>query len=362
MKYEIDFIGVDKEGKDADAICFRYFNENDNKYHIGIYDGGTNDYGMEMKEHIKKYYKQNDEAIIIDFIVCSHSHEDHASGLTEILNEFDVKKVYMNRPWLYLEELYEIVKDGRITMNSLEERLKENYKYINDIETICGEKNIIIEETFEGKVIENKFKVLSPTKQFYMDLLVESNKTPEMEKQSRMQRIYHNVQRAVNMLFETWNIENLRENVTTDPENEMSIILYGNMEEEKFLFVGDAGIRALNKAIDFMEKEYIDSKKIDVYQIPHHGGRRNVSTSLLNRLLGNKVTQGYEDGRVAFVMASKNSDHPKKMVTNAYKRRGVRVFETKGKTVRHCYNTPNREGWVSTTPVTFYHQVEEWDD
>ena len=183
-----------------------------------------------------------------------------------------------------------------------------------------------------------------------------------MEKQSRIKKIYENVQKTVNMLLETWNIEHLRENVTTDPENEMSIILYGNMEEEKFLFVADAGIRALNKAMDFMEKEYIDYKKINVYQIPHHGGRRNVSTSLLNRLLGNKVSQGYEDGRVAFVMASKNSDHPKKMVTNAYKRRGVKVFETKGKTVRHSHNTPNREGWVSTTPVNFYDQVEDWED
>lgn len=362
MKYEIDFIGINKEGKDADAICFRYFNENDNKYHIGIYDGGTNDYGIEMKEHIKKYYKQNDEPIVIDFIVCSHSHEDHASGLTEILNEFTVKKVYMNRPWLYLEELYGRVKDGRITLNSLEEKLRNNYKYINDIETICKEKNIAIEETFEGKVIENKFKVLSPTKQFYMDLLVESDKTPEMEKQSRMQRIYHNVQRAVNIILETWNIEHLREDVTTDPENEMSIILYGDMEEQKFLFVGDAGTRALNKAIDFTEKEYIDCKKINVYQIPHHGGRRNVSTSLLDRLLGKKVSEGYEDGRIAFALAAKNSDHPKKMVTNAYKRRGVKVFETKGETIRHQYNTPNREGWVSTTPVSFYDKVEEWDD
>lgn len=362
MKYEIDFIGVDKEGKDADAICFRYFKESDNKYHIGIYDGGTTDYGIKMREHIKEYYKQSDEEIIIDFIVCSHSHEDHASGLVEILNEFTVKKVYMNRPWLYLEELYEIVKDGRITMNSLEEKLRENYKYINDIERICKEKEITIEETFQGKIIDDKFKVLSPTKKFYIELLLESDKTPEMEKQSKMQRFYRNVQNAINGLLETWNIEHLRENVTTDPENEMSIILYGDMEEEKFLFVGDAGISALNKAVDFMEEEYIDCKKINVYQIPHHGGRRNVSTSLLDRLLGKKVSEGYEDGRIAFALAAKNSDHPKKMVTNAYKRRGVKVFETKGKTIRHQHKTPNREGWHATVPVKFYNEVEEWDE
>ncbi len=36
-------------------------------------------------------------------------------------------------------------------LNSLEEKLRNNYKYINDIETICKEKDIAIEEIFEGK-------------------------------------------------------------------------------------------------------------------------------------------------------------------------------------------------------------------
>lgn len=362
MKYEIDFMGINKEGKDADAICFRYFDEDDNKYHIGIYDGGTNDYGIEMKEHIKKYYKQDNEKLVIDFVVCSHSHEDHASGLTEILKEFDVKKVYINIPWLYVNDLYEIVKDGRITINSLEDRLRSNYKYVEDIEKICIYKKIKIEETFEGTIINDRFKVVSPTKQFYIDLLVESDKTPEMEKQSKIQKVYNNVRKTIDLLLENWNIEHLREDVTTDPENEMSIILYGDMDQEKFLLVGDAGIRAINKAIEYMEKQCIDCKKIDLYQIPHHGGRRNVSTLLLNKLLGNKVSEGIENGRIAIALAAKNSDHPKKMVTNAYKRRGIKVFETKGNIIHHHRNTPKREGWNTATSVKFYNEVEQWED
>ena len=50
------------------------------------------------------------------------------------------------------------------------------------------------------------------------------------------------------------------------------------------------------------------------------------------------------------------------MVTNAYKRRGVKVFETKGKTICHNYNTPEREGWSSAASVEFYEEVEEWED
>lgn len=362
MKYEIDFIGINKEGKDADAICFRYFNDNDKKYHIGIYDGGTNDYGTEMKDHIKKYYKPNNEKIVIDFVVCSHSDLDHASGLTKILNEFEVKKVYVNLPWLYLDELYEIVKDGRITKNSLEEKLRKAYKYVDDIEKVCKEKNIPIKESFEGTIIDERFKILSPSKKFYMDLLAESSKTPETENEKNSYMILQKVKKFVNNIRETWDIEYLREDVSTTPENEMSIILYGDMDEEKLLLVGDAGIRAINNAIEYMKIQNIDCKKIDVYQIPHHGGRRNVSTTLLNKLLGYKVNEGVEDGRIAIASASKNSDHPKKMVTNAFKRRGVKVFETKGKTINHKHNIPDREGWSSTIPIKFYDEVEDWEE
>lgn len=364
MKYEIDFIGVNKEGKDADAICFRYFNDNDNKYHIGIYDGGTTDYGVEMKDHIEKYYKSNNNEIIIDFIVCSHSHIDHASGLIEILNAYTVKKVYMNRPWLYKDELFELVKDGRITIDSLEERLRKSYKYIEKIETICNEKNIKIEEAFEGVIIDNRFRILSPTKQFYIDLLAESNKTPEMEKEQKslIEKAYNSVRKVIKMLKENWNADSLREDVETEAENETSVIMYGDMEEQDFIFVADAGIRAINKAMDYMETVGIDYKKINIYQIPHHGSRHNVSPSLLNRLLGNIASEGMEDGRIAFALVSKNSEHPKRMVTNAYKRRGVRVFETKGKTICHSHKTLEREGWNSTIPVEFYEEVEEWDD
>lgn len=360
MKYEIDFIGVNKEGKDADAICFRYFNDNDNKYHIGIYDGGTTDYGVEMKDHIEKYYKSNNYRFYSMFAFTHRS----CVWVNRNIKCIYSKKVYMNRPWLYKDELFELVKDGRIRIDSLEERLRKSYKYIEKIETICNEKNIKIEEAFEGVIIDNRFRILSPTKQFYIDLLSESNKTPEMEKEQKslIEKAYNSVRKVIKMLKEIGMPDSLREDVETEAENETSVIMYGDMEEQDFIFVADAGIRAINKAMDYMETVGIDYKKINIYQIPHHGSKHNVSPSLLNRLLGNIASEGMEDGRIAFALVSKNSEHPKRMVTNAYKRRGVRVFETKGKTICHSHKTLEREGWNSTTPVEFYEEVEEWDD
>lgn len=361
MKYEIDFIGINEESKNADAICFRYFNEYDNRYHIGIYDGGTKSYGIKMKNHITKYYKQKDKKLIIDFVICSHPHLDHAPGLVEILNEFEVKKVYINRPWLHINELFEKVKDRRTTKHSLEEYLKNNYKYVIDIEKVCEEKNIKIEDAFEGTIIDNRITVLSPTKEFYIEMLAESEKTPLMENECLDADNNAKIFEQENMIPETWETESLKEEVTTEPDNETSVIIYGDMKEEKFLLVGDAGIKAISSAIEYTKKLGINCKEIKLYQIPHHGGRHNVSTSLLDKLLGNVKIDKKQDGRIAIASVSKNSNHPKRMVTNAFERRGLKVLKTAGETIRHKHNMPDREGWSKVEEVPFYKEVESWD-
>lgn len=114
MAYEIDFIGINEESKDADAIAFRWKDEKGN-YKIGIYDGGIQTYGEELQKHLNQYYfDKNKENKIIDFVICSHSDLDHASGLKNILNNFKVKALYMNRPWLYVDDVFDKISDGRI--------------------------------------------------------------------------------------------------------------------------------------------------------------------------------------------------------------------------------------------------------
>lgn len=109
-------------------------------------------------------------------MVVTHPDQDHAIGLKQVLKAFDVKKIYMNRPWLYVDELFDKVNDGRITKQSLRERLRNNYETIADIENIAEENKIPIYEAFEGTYVENEILILSPEKQFYLDLLVESEK------------------------------------------------------------------------------------------------------------------------------------------------------------------------------------------
>ena len=144
MAYEIDFIGIKEESKDSDAIAFRW-KEDDGDYKIGVYDGGIQAYGEALTDHLNNiYFSGNKDDKVIDFVICSHSDLDHTSGLKSILNNFDVKVLYMNRPWLYIDDVFDKISDGRITKESLVRRLKEKYKYIADLEELAEEKGIEI--------------------------------------------------------------------------------------------------------------------------------------------------------------------------------------------------------------------------
>lgn len=88
-----------------------------------------------------------------------------------------------------------------------------------------------------------------------------------------------------------------------------------------------------------------------------------MSTTLLDRMLGEKVEQGTTSNKFAYVMAGKDSDHPKKVVTNTYIRRGLKIYEAKGKTIdHHVGDMLDRNGWSSATATEFSDKVEAWDD
>ena len=166
-------------------------------------------------------------------------------------------------------------------------------------------------------------------------------------------------------LAESWTHEELRENVSTSPENECSIVLLATIDSSRFLLTGDAGIRALGKAIDYSDHIGVSLKtEVDFYQVPHHGSRRNVSPSILNRLLGELVPEGTSPTRSAFASVAKGSDHPYKMVSNAFLRRGVEVFPKKktGCTMNHHDGDMPERNWSSLESIPFAPVVEEWDD
>jgi len=268
----------------------------------------------------------------------------------------------MNRPWKHAEELFQYIDDGRKTVDSLREELRQKYSMIATIEEKAIQQKTKIHNGFQGLLLDENLIVLSPSKDMYLQLLTESEKTP-------LNPIYESfsekngIPRAGQTLVDdVWERDSLRDGESTTAENDTSIVLYGKMEESNaFLFTGDAGIKALTASADYADHSGITLHDVNIHQLPHHGGRHNVSPHILNRIVGPIVSKGVSLAKFAYVSVGKDSDHPRKMVTNAYVRRGIKVYEVRKSSIRHKHGTPDRIGYGPIIPLEFSRKVESWD-
>lgn len=374
MAFEIDFLPVGEGEKSGDAIALRY--GADGNFKVMVFDGGTKDSGELLVETIKNHYGTTR----VDYVVNSHPDADHASGLEVVLENLQVGQLWMHRPWNYSSVILEYFRDGRLTDTSLAERLKDKMAHAWELEKIASRKGIPIFEPFRGSRI-GEFVVLSPEKDWYVHELVPAfEKAPEVKLADRVASAFPParaiqalagtaVAAAAAWLEEHWHIETLREDVETTAENESSAILYGRIagapgNQHGILLTGDAGVKALASVAEFAESQgHSLPNNIHFIQIPHHGGRHNVSTKILDRIVGpRKAAPDGQYGKHSLASVGKGSEtHPRKAVVNAFIRRGVWVGATKGRHLSFQRGMPQRNGWNAIAPLEFSQRVESWD-
>lgn len=359
--FEIDFLDVESN-KSGDAISLRY--QLNGISHIHVVDGGFQDTGESIVKHVREHY---DNPTYIDRVVVTHPDGDHAGGLRTVLKEFMIGELWMLRPWQYTDEI--IHRFSRFTsVENLKKRLKEIYPNIAALEEIAEEKSIPIREPFQGTAI-GSFTVMSPTKDRYLDLVVESEKTPESVEEAQKSSIAafgtffeEAAKKAISLLKAVWG-EEVFSPEETSVENEMSIIQYANLCEQRILLTGDAGRAGLLEAADYAPYIGLILPGINRFQVPHHGSRRNVSTEILDRWLGkplpSKPAQGEEKFTAIISSAKKDEDHPRKAVVRAVIHRGAKVFTTEGLSLRISHNAPNREGWAAAKPAEYPAEQED---
>ena len=353
--FEIEFLTVGDTGRNGDCILVRY--REDGAYKILAYDGGVKSSGEAMVRHIQEYYKTD----TVDFLVNSHPDNDHASGLSVVLEKLKVKELWMHRPWLYCDEICHYFKDGRITNKSLARRFQEKMSAAYRLEVLATERDIPIKEPFYGEFI-GPFQVLSPERNWYIhELVQEFNKTPEQKNTLNTEDFRGFLHESIQKIFENWDKETLKNNVTTSAENESSVILFANMHNNRVLLTGDAGVRALTQALDNAEYSGLNIQNCDFVQMPHHGSRHNVSPEVLDRLLGPRVSKGFTPTKISYVsVGPKSKTHPRQAVVNAFIRRGYKVYKTTrtNGVIKHHRGLSKREGWVSITEVPFLEKVD----
>ncbi len=355
MAYEIDFLPVGTNASSGDAIAVRY-GDNSNGYTIHIVDGGYADTAPGLINHVRTEY--NSESVAN--VTLTHADGDHAAGLVEVMETLDIGALWMNRPWLYANDIIEHFH-GNWTVDGLVCHLREKYPTLVELESIAERRNIPVCEAFQGTQI-GAFTVLSPSRKRYLDLLPDFNKTPERKTTADSSgffgRVVEVAKAAARWIAESWTGETLSENPDpTTASNESSLVQMAVIDGRQLVLTGDVGPVGLHEAAAYAETVY-GPLAPSFFQVPHHGSRRNVTPSSLNRWLGPIRPEGADSVGSAYCSAARlDEDHPRKKVVNAFTRRGYKVYITKGKHIYH-HQGSTRSG-SPIRPEAFSTQVEE---
>jgi beta-lactamase superfamily II metal-dependent hydrolase len=353
MHYEIDFLPVgDSNG---DAICLRYGGANG--FWVHVVDGGFTDTAATVINHLRTHYGAN---IFINHMVLSHADNDHACGLVGVLKAIEVKNLWMNRPWLYAREIIQNFH-GNWTLQGLIDHIREKHSYLVELEDIANRRGIPIRSVFQGDKIGQHFTVLAPSRDRYVRLLPDLDKTPQSyaEKKGIIPSILEGAKTVIDAVRESWGIETLdNDPPATSPSNETSVVQWGVFEDKRVLLTADVGPAGLSEAFIYA----VNSgryQRPDFVQIPHHGSRRNVTPTVLNAWLGEPLAVEGEVG-VAYCSVGKDADiYPRKKVKNAFIRRGYPVHATRGTTKCHRNGWPTRQGWTNSQPEPIAYSVED---
>ena len=287
MGYQVDFIGVGRESKSGDAIAIRWGNLHGprQQQHVVAIDGGFHGSGHDLSKHIREYYDTD----IVDAVVSTHADQDHINGLEVVLDELTVRELWIHKPWEHNQGLAGQFADGRVTDHSLGQRLRQNLDTASDLVNKAARLNIHIVEPFSGTSLYNngEFVVLGPSVDYYESLIPEFDGMPTTRSTLgvTLTDFAGTVGRTLKRFASSWGKDNLDDNDTTSAENNSSVISLLQVDGRWLLFTGDAGITALSHAADNLASR-ADEAELRFLQIPHHGSRRNVGPTILNRLIG----------------------------------------------------------------------------
>lgn len=363
MPYEIEFMPVGETSRAGDSILIRHGNPAAPS--IMVIDGGNQTSGQAMVEHLRQLTGLTTP--VVDDLLVTHPDADHAAGAVEVYNGTIVRRVHAHVPWEHAAAVKDLCRDKRRTVQGIADQLRVECRFVDDLVSKAEAHCVPVIEPFQGARV-GPFTVLSPSRTDYVQRLAEMLEIDPV--QAAAERITEMLAKAAggvlalaSRVAESWGFETLRDGGATNARNEMSTVLYGDFAEEgRVLLTGDAGIRGLTAAANYAEWLGWPLRDFRMVQVPHHGSRRNVGPTILNRIIGEKVAPGSQPHFYGIISAPKDDEkHPRKVVVNAFHRRGASVTATQGKSLVFQSGFGLRPGYGPAAPLPFYSTVEEYD-
>lgn len=372
MDVEIAFFPVGDASAAGDAILVRV-RRDDGLHNIYVVDGGTQDSGRAIVEELRTIYQI--DRVNVAAVVSTHPDRDHSSGLRVVMEEANVQALWMHRPWLYAEELKPFFQNKNWTTEGLTRQIKQGVPVAVELEELAQARGIPIYIPFAGATV-GPFRILSPAERFYKLLVPQFDNLPPADENALKavgawigrrpippQRVGLLAAFAAGLASaaESWGVETLRDGGITSATNESSVVLYGQFGDRRCLLTGDAGRNALARTVFTAGQFGIDLSSLNMIQIPHHGSRSNVSPQILDAIVGPRRLLVGEVTKSAICSVPIDDErHPRKIVLNAFRRRGANWALTQGKHIywwngdwgRSLENVPARD---------LYSVVEQYD-
>lgn len=328
---DIDFLWVGEKTKTGDAITTQFTDPQTGREVVVVIDGGFVDDGDRIASHVRTYYGTSH----VDLMISTHPDDDHIKGLFKAIETLDVDTLVINRP-----------SDFGHTRDDVKSPLTE------ELVSAAGRRGTRVEPGYAGATyFGGALRILGPSQHYYSALLSE---------QVKYASLTASVGRA---LFKAANaiVDAIRgvdrdpgetltdDNGGTSPRNNTSIIVALSVEDVDVLFTGDAGVPALNDALDY-QASLGGLRTLDFFQMPHHGSRHNLDPSTLDRVLG--IDNGGIEKGIAFVsVGTEAHDFPRPEVANAAKRRGYPVSATRGQNLRWHRGAAHRSSYIPCEPI-----------
>ncbi len=373
MTYEIDFLRVGEPGEDGkcsksgDAIAIRWGNLNGppSEQTVAIIDGGFTSSGEKIVRHVKEWYKTD----VVDFVVSSHPHDDHISGLFPVLESLEVRTLLMHKPWEHARDIVDIASDGRLRYRGTATRAKESFECAWDLYRLAVSKGIRVVEPFQGvSSADGVMTIIGPSLELYVELLASDMAGAKAALPGLLGAaavVRRGVTAMMRAIAETWDKEILVEPASdaVQPLNNTSTVIHFDFGDSKALLTADAGVLALERAADFADAFGIPLHECNRVQIPHHGSKRNVGPRILDRIVGPIKATDDDGPKTGMLSAAKDGEpkHPSARVTNAFRRRGAPACATQGST--KCFaskDAPDR-GWQKAEKIPFRSTYDEED-
>lgn len=343
---EIDILPASSESKGGDCALIRigtfdYRSKNNNQIVILI-DAGYKENAERIKEYLYEHYNTK----TIDLAIITHPDTDHISGFKQLLDDncINIRRTFIHDPWLHAKGIFNRTQDGRRTVNSIENSFEDTLKTLSNVLDRIENKNT---EPFGIIKLQGvNAYILGPTKDYYEKLLYQF---PGMEGNSSggPSDIYSD-----RLSDYDPSINHFLDDPQTSPKNNSSaiILFHDDNNVPIALFTGDAGVDAINKALDIADKHNIKYKNVNLFQIPHHGSIKNISKALIERISPKR----------AYVSAPpEKTEHPSRLLINYFHKIGIDVYHVRDKKgiVFYFDGASSRPNWGSADKAPIYEKI-----